>query len=351
MSDTSRKLLIRALNGETTERPPVWLMRQAGRYLPEYHENKADAGGMLELCNSPKHAAEAMMQPMRRFPLDASILFADLPQIAHALGQTLEYKTGDGPVLSPVIASAADIDRLRTPEEAVATLQPVMETLGVVKPQLPGGAALIGFAGAPWTVALYMVEGRGGTDHAKVKAMALGEPALFQRLIDRLVDSISLFLIRQIDAGAETAQLFESWASSLPNCAFQRWCLEPIAEITRRIKAAHPDTPVIAFPRAAGLNYAGFAEATGVNGVSIDPSVPLEWAARELQGRGICAQGNLDPELLILGGDPMRREIDRILDIMSSGPFVFNLGHGVTPRTPPEHVAELVAHIRSHYEG
>lgn len=345
----SGKRLIRALKGETVGRPPIWLMRQAGRYLPEYHTTKDAAGGMLPLCNSPEHAAEAMLQPMRRFDLDASILFADLPQIAGVLGQTLEYKAGDGPVLSPTIDQASDVDRLCSPEEAVDKLAPVMATLREVKPQLPDGAALIGFAGAPWTVALYMVEGRGGTDHARVKGFALGDPDGFQQLIDRLVDAVSLFLIRQIEAGAETVQLFESWASALPATAFDRWCLEPIAEITARVKAAHPETPVIAFPRAAGLNYAGFAEATGVACVGIDQAVPPIWAAQAIQSRGRCVQGNLDPELLIMGGDPMRAEIDRICDALDQGPFVFNLGHGITPRTPPENVAELVRHIHARY--
>lgn len=344
------KLLIRALKGEATERPPIWLMRQAGRYLPEYHPNKDAAGGMIPLCNSPEHAAEAMLQPMRRFGLDASILFADLPQIAAALGQTLEYKTGDGPVLSPPIESAADIDRLSA-AGVIDYLAPVLETLKHVKPKLPSDAGLIGFAGAPWTVALYMVEGRGGTDHARVKAFALGDPAGFQKLIDLLVDAISGFLSAQIEAGAETVQIFESWASSLPACGFERWCVEPIAEIRRRLKAAHPGTPVIAFPRAAGLNYIGFADKTGVDCVAVDQAVPPEWAASALQKNGVCVQGNLDPELLILGGDVMLREVDRICDALDQGPFIFNLGHGVTPRTPPEHVAALVAHIRKRYNA
>jgi uroporphyrinogen decarboxylase len=345
-----RKLLLRALAGERTERPPIWLMRQAGRYLPEYHRVRAAAGGMAGLCNSPEHAVEVTLQPVRRFPLDAAILFADLPQIAAALGQTLEYRVGDGPVLTPPVRSTADIAGFLSVSRLHEELAPVYETVRQLIRALPPEVALIGYAGAPWTVATYMVEGRGGgaSGHAIVKQWALSDPGGFQPLIDVLTTAIIQFLERQIEAGAEAIQLFESWAGILPDAFFERWCVKPVTTIIAALKVKHPDVPVIVFPRGAGLAYDGFAEATGADCIGLDATVPLEWAAQRVQ-RGLdrCVQGNLDPQLLVAGGPALHAETDRILRALSGGPFVFNLGHGIVKTTPPEHVTALAEQVRS----
>jgi uroporphyrinogen decarboxylase len=345
-----RKLLLRALAGERTERPPIWLMRQAGRYLPEYHRVRAAAGGMAGLCNSPEHAVEVTLQPVRRFPLDAAILFADLPQIAAALGQTLEYRVGDGPVLTPPVRSTADIAGFLSVSRLHEELAPVYETVRQLIRALPPEVALIGYAGAPWTVATYMVEGRGGgaSEHAIVKQWALSDPGGFQPLIDVLTTAIIQFLERQIEAGAEAIQLFESWAGILPDAFFERWCVKPVTTIIAALKVKHPDVPVIVFPRGAGLAYDGFAEATGADCIGLDATVPLEWAAQRVQ-RGLdrCVQGNLDPQLLVAGGPALHAETDRILRALSGGPFVFNLGHGIVKTTPPEHVTALAGQVRS----
>jgi uroporphyrinogen decarboxylase len=345
-----RKLLLRALAGERTERPPIWLMRQAGRYLPEYHGVREAAGGMVGLCTSPEHAVEVTLQPIRRFPLDAAILFADLPQVAAALGQTLEYRIGDGPVLTPPIRSASDITELLSASRLHEELAPIYETVRQLTHALPEEVALIGYAGAPWTVATYMVEGRGGGDseHSILKQWALSDPESFQPLIDLLTVAIIQFLDRQIEAGAEAIQLFESWAGILPDPLFQRWCVKPVSAIVTALKAKHPSVPIIAFPRGAGLAYDGFAQATGVDCVGLDSTVPLEWAARRVQRElGRCVQGNLDPQLLVAGGPALHAETDRILRALSGGPFVFNLGHGIVKTTPPEHVAALTQQVRS----
>lgn len=343
------KLLLRALAGERTERPPIWLMRQAGRYLPEYHATRAQAGGMLELCNSPEHAVEVTLQPIRRFGFDAAILFADLPQIAAALGQVLEYKEGEGPVLSPPIRSAADVSRLSL-SRLHQDLAPIYETVRRLSLALPSNVALIGYAGAPWTVATYMVEGRGGgpTDHAVIKQWALSDPEGFQPLIDLLTEAVIQFLGRQIEAGAEAIQLFESWAGVLPEPFFQLWCVRPVAAIVEALRARYPSTPIIAFPRAAGLQYDGYAEATGVDCIGLDSTVPLAWAADRIQsGLGRCVQGNLDNQLLVAGGAAMHAETGRILAALGQGPFIFNLGHGILQTTPPEHVEALVRQVQS----
>ena len=345
-----RKLLLRSLAGERTERPPIWLMRQAGRYLPEYHRVRAAAGGMLGLCNSPEHAVEVTLQPIRRFPLDAAILFADLPQVAAALGQTLDYRVGDGPVLTPPVRSTADITEFLSVSRLHEELAPVYETVRQLTRALPAEVALVGYAGAPWTIATYMVEGRGGvaSDHSVVKQWALSDPEGFQPLIDVLTTAVAQFLDRQIKAGAEAVQLFDTWAGVLPHPLFERWCVRPVAAIIAALKVKHPDVPVIAFPRGAGLAYEGFAEATGADCIGLDATVPLEWAAQKVQrGLGRCVQGNLDPQLLVAGGPALSAETDRILRALSGGPFVFNLGHGIVKTTPPEHVAALVEQVRA----
>lgn len=304
---------------------------------------------MLELCNSPEHAVEVTLQPIRRFGLDAAILFADLPQIAAALGQVLEYKDGEGPILSPPIRSAADVGRLSL-SKLHQELAPIYETVRRLTVALPANVTLIGYAGAPWTVATYMVEGRGGgpTDHATIKQWALSDPDGFQPLIDLLTEAIIQFLERQIEAGAEAIQLFESWAGILPDPYFELWCVRPVAAIIRALRAKYPTVPIIAFPRGAGLQYDRYAEATGADGVGLDSTVPLAWAADRIQRRlGRCVQGSLDNQLLVAGGAAMHAEANRILTALGQGPFIFNLGHGILKTTPPEHVGALVRQVQS----
>ncbi|HJP21210.1 MAG TPA: uroporphyrinogen decarboxylase [Alphaproteobacteria bacterium] len=338
------KPLLRVLRGEILERPPFWLMRQAGRYLPEYLEVRRQAGDFLTLCYSPDLAVEVTLQPLRRFAMDAAILFADILVVPDALGQPLNYREGEGPVLDPV-RSAAELSRLDM-AGLHDRLAPVYETIRRLRRELPPSTALIGFAGAPWTVATYMVEGGGSRDFATIKAWAYGDPDGFSELIALLVDATTEYLEAQAEAGAEVVQLFDTWAGALPESAFGRWCVEPVAEIVRRFRKSHPEVPVIAFPRGAGVLYAGYAQATGVAGLGLDATVPLRWAAETLQ-TGATLQGNLDPLMLVTGGEPMRREMGRILETLGSGPFIFNLGHGIIPATPPEHVAELADFVRS----
>jgi uroporphyrinogen decarboxylase len=350
VTSAPKKLLLRALAGERTERPPIWLMRQAGRYLPEYIATREKAGGMLGLCNTPEHAEEVTLQPIRRFGLDGAILFADLPQLAAALGQTLEYREGDGPVLAPPIRSARDIAERLSLSGLHDALAPIYETVRRLAASLPANVTLVGYAGAPWTVATYMVEGRGGgaSEHAIVKRWAMSEPDSFQPLIDMLTTAAIEFLDRQIQAGAEAVQLFESWAGILPEPFFERWCVRPVAAIIQALRIKHPGVPIIAFPRAAGLLYEGYARATGADCIGLDTTVPLAWAANAIQhDLGRCIQGNLDPLLLVSGGAPMAGETERILTAASRGPFVFNLGHGILKTTPPAHVAALAEQVKA----
>ncbi len=324
-------------------------MRQAGRYLPEYRELRARAGSFLQLCLNPEHAAEVTLQPIRRFAMDAAILFADILLVPQAMGQRLEFREGEGPVLEPVRHAAA-IDALTDdPAQILQRLKPVFETVHRVAAALPFDTALIGFAGSPWTVATYMVEGGSSRDFATVRRLAYHEPALFQRLIDLLVDATSAYLEGQIRAGAEAIQLFDSWAGVLPEAEFQRWCIAPTREIVARLRRTHPGVPVIGFPKGAGVMIEAYAAETGITSVGLDQTVPLGWAAATLQPHW-ALQGNLDPLLLVIGGQPMQEAAHRILEAFGRGPFVFNLGHGIVPETPPEHVAqlcELIRHWRS----
>jgi uroporphyrinogen decarboxylase len=350
MMQAPEKLLLRALRSERTERPPIWLMRQAGRYLPEYLAARAEAGGMLDLCNSPEHAAEVTLQPIRRFHLDGAILFADLPQLAAALGQTLAYAEGEGPTLNPPIRSPKDIVRHLSASPLHEVLAPIYETVRHLAVALPDDVTLIGYAGAPWTVATYVVEGRGGgeTEHAVIRQWALTDPDSFQPLIDLLTAAAIEFLDRQIEAGAEAIQLFESWAGILPQPAFERFCIRPVAAIVAALKAKNPNVPVIAFPRAAGLLYEDYIRAVPADCIGLDTTVPLDWASARIQGDlGRCIQGNLDPQLLVAGGPALTAEVGRILRAATGGPFVFNLGHGITKATPPDHVLSVVRQVQA----
>jgi len=334
------KKLLQVLRGEAVSPPPVWLMRQAGRYLPEYRALRAKAPDFIRFCLTPDVAAEVTLQPVKRFDLDAAILFADILLIPHALGQKVWFAEGEGPRLEPV-RDRAGLNALTYRAEMLA---PVMETIKRVRADLPERAALIGFAGAPWTVATYMIEGMGGTDHGTIKNLAETDPVFFDRLMDILVEATSAYLIAQADAGAEALQIFESWAGSVPDALWGRAVLEPTARIVKTVKAKHPNIPMIGFPRLKGAAAADYAKATGVNGVGIDQMTDI--TALSMPAR-IAVQGNLSPELLLEGGETMRAEAKRLVKAMAGKPFIFNLGHGVMQPTPPEHVAELVAAIRS----
>jgi uroporphyrinogen decarboxylase len=337
------KLLLRALARRPAPRPPFWLMRQAGRYLPEYRQVRAETGGFLDLCLTPDAAVEVTLQPIRRFGMDAAILFSDILMVPHGLGQTVSFEEGRGPVLE-ALATPDAVSGLRL-DEFHQRVAPVYETVRRLSRQLPPEVALIGFAGAPWTVASYMIEGGSSRDFATAKAWAYGDPAGFQRLIDLLVEATAGYLLRQVEAGAEVLQLFDSWAGVWAEPALRRWCLAPSREIVRQVKAAAPEVPVILFPRGAGVLYEAYAAESGAVGLSLDSTVPVGWAAERLQGR-VTVQGNLDPMVLVAGGAALEEEAARILDVLGRGPFVFNLGHGIVPQTPPDHVSQLAELIR-----
>ncbi|WP_426954800.1 uroporphyrinogen decarboxylase [Muricoccus radiodurans] len=347
------KSFLRALGGEAVWPPPLWLMRQAGRYLPEYRATKERAGGFLELCLNPELSAEVTFQPLRRFPLDAAILFTDLPMLPWAMGQPLRYGTGGpegvGPILDPV-RDAAAIAGLR-PAGAAARAAPIMETVARIRAGLERdhpGVALIGFAGAPWTVACYMVDGRGGHGFPETRRMAAENPALLDALFAALLEASESYLVAQAEAGAEALMLFDSWAGLLPPEGFARWVLAPTVALTARLRARlGPDFPLIGFPRLAGPdNLLAYAAGAGVNGLGLDETVDPAWAASALP-RSVALQGNLDSRALVEGGEALERGADRILTAMRGRPFVFNLGHGITPDTPPDHVAFLAQRVRA----
>ena len=341
---TADKLLVRALKGETLARPPIWLMRQAGRYLPEYRAARAKAGSFLDLCYNPDFAVEVTMQPIRRFGFDAAILFSDILVVPHALGMDLRFEEGRGPLLQ-AITSDEDMARLAM-DQFHARLKPVYAAVSGIKAALPPETALIGFAGAPWTVASYMIEGGSSRDYAKTKAWAYQRPESFQRLTNLLVDATASYLIAQIEAGAEVLQLFDSWAGALDHASLLRWSLAPMKAIVDRVRMSHPEVPVIVFPRACGAGYLDFARASFMHGLGLDSGVPLDWAFTQLQGR-LALQGNLDPQLLVAGGSVMQDATDKILEALGQGPFIFNLGHGIVPETPPQHVADLVKQVQA----
>jgi len=337
------KPLLSALRGETVTPPPVWLMRQAGRYLPEYREVRSRVGGFLELCYTPELAVEVTLQPIRRYGFDAAILFSDILVVPDALGQAVRFAEGEGPKLEPV-RDAADLGRLRS-DGLHEHLAPVYETVARLSRELPQEVTLIGFAGAPWTVATYMVEGGSSRDFAAVRGWSVGDPDGFGKLIDIVTRATAEYLCRQIEAGAEALQLFDSWAGVLPDDAFERWIVEPNARIVSIVKRRFPDIPIIGFPRGAGVLYERYVEATGVDAVSLDTTVPLKWAAQRLQPK-VTVQGNLDPLVLLAGGEALERRTREIVATLGKGPFVFNLGHGIVKETPPEHVTRLLQAIR-----
>ncbi len=338
------KKLMRALAGEVQTVPPVWLMRQAGRYLPEYRATREKAGDFLTLCYTPDLAAEVTLQPIRRYGFDSAILFADILLVPQALGADLWFVTGEGPRLSTV-TSAAEIAALKPADAVHETLAPVYETVRILTRELPPETALIGFAGAPWTVATYMIAGRGTPDQGPAHALREGDPAAFDALIERLTDATIEYLGAQIEAGAEVVKLFDSWAGSLPGDAFERYAVEPARAIIAALKAKYPHVPVIAFPREAGEGYVGFARATGADCVAVDNSVGAAWAAEHVQKDG-CVQGNLDPRHMVTGGQALIDETRAIVAAFSGGPHIFNLGHGITPDADPDNVHMMLKAIR-----
>ncbi|MGB3021004.1 MAG: uroporphyrinogen decarboxylase [Methyloceanibacter sp.] len=332
-----------ALGGRTTNPPPIWLMRQAGRYLPEYRKVRHQAGSFLDLCYSPQLAAEVTLQPVRRFDLDAAIVFSDILVVPHALGQRVEFVEGEGPRLQP-IRSVKDLEKL-TPALAVERLAPVYETLVRVVSELPSEIPVIGFCGAPWTVATYMVEGGGSRVQTEARLWAYRDPDGFQQLIDLLVETSASYLLRQIQAGAGVLQIFDSWSGGLPEDEFARWCIAPTQAIVDRVKAQAPGIPIIGFPRGSGVLTKTYASQTRIDAIGCDTSLPLAFMREQLQTR-LPVQGNLDPLLLVVGGEQLEARVGEIVSMLGSGPFVFNLGHGIVPETPPEHVAKLVAMVK-----
>jgi uroporphyrinogen decarboxylase len=337
------KKVLRVLNGEPVWPPPVWLMRQAGRYLPEYRALRAEAGDFLKLCLTPELASEITLQPIRRFAMDAAILFSDLPIVSLGLGQALRYAEGEGPVLPP-IRGAGDLDALSL-DRVADIVSPVWDTVRRVAAEL-GDATLIGFSGAPFTVACYMVEGHGSRDFAAARLMAYRDPALFARLIELIVQGNLIYLRGQADAGAEVLMLFDSWAGMLPPAEFRRWVIEPTARIAAGLRETHPHVPLIGFPRLAGAMLGEYARGAGAQGVAIDTAMHPAAAANMVPPH-IALQGNLDPLAVVAGGDAMRSATASILDSLRGRPHIFNLGHGLVPQTPPEHVAALVEQIRA----
>ncbi len=339
------KLILRALAGETLPVPPIWMMRQAGRYLPEYRATRAQAGDFLSLCYNPALAAEVTLQPIRRYGFDAAILFADILLLPQALGADLWFEAGEGPRLS-TITSMAGVTALKPKEAIHDRLAPVYETLRILTGELPKETTLIGFAGAPWTVASYMIAGRGTPDQGPAHALKAADRATFAALIAVITEATIEYLSAQVQAGAEVVKLFDSWAGSLKGADFTDFAVKPVARIIAALKARHPGLPVIAFPREAGAGYVGYARATGADCVAIDNAVSPEWAAENVQKDG-CVQGNLAPHHMVTGGQPLIDATRRVVAAFRGGPHIFNLGHGITPDADPANVALMINTVRA----
>ena len=336
-------LLLDTLRGKSGTRRPVWLMRQAGRYLPEYRALRAEKGGFLELATDPAAAAEVTLQPIRRFGFDGAILFSDILMVPWALGQDLSFGPGEGPRLAPRADNRDAIDRLRavSPDR----LQPIYETVSRVAAELPQETTFLGFAGSPWTVATYMIAGHGSRDHADARMLAYGDPGAMRALIDVVVDMTVDYLANQVSAGVEAVQLFDSWAGSLAPAQFEQWVIAPTERITRRLHERCPGVPVIGFPKGAGAKLPSYARETGVDAVGLDETVDPVWAARELPA-DLAVQGNLDPLLLLAGGSELESAVGHILEAFAGRPHVFNLGHGIDKETPISHVERLLETVR-----
>ena len=338
------KPILRVLAGEPVWPPPIWLMRQAGRYLPEYREIRAKAGDFVTLCTTPGLAAEVTLQPVRRYGFDAAILFSDILMVPWALGQGLTFKEGEGPVLPPIRDAAAlhRLDGKKLPN----AIAPILETVQRTRAALPDQVAMIGFAGAPFTVACYMVEGGGSKDHAHIRELAYSDPALLDAMTELLIEATVTYLSAQVGAGAEVLMLFDSWAGVLSPTLFRRLCIAPTARIVSALRARHPTVPIIGFPRLAGTMAAEYALATGVDGLALDTGIDLALTTRTLPP-ALATQGNLDPAALVAGGPALDAEVDALLAAVKGRPHIANLGHGIVPHTPPDHVARLLARIRA----
>lgn len=336
----TRKVM-KVFAGETVFPPPVWMMRQAGRYLPEYRESRKEAGSFLDLCYSPKRAVEVTLQPIRRFGFDAAIMFSDILVIPHALGRDLRFEEGRGPLMTPITPNEIrDLDIT----DAEKKLDAVYEILERLRTELPNETTLLGFCGAPWTVATYMIAGHGTPDQAPARLFAYQHREEFIKLLNDLADVSAKYLIAQIDAGADAVQIFDSWAGVLDEASFEDFCIKPVARIIKQVRQVHPDAVIIGFPKGAGTLYTDYREKTGINALGLDWSVPMSFA-QKLQKQG-AVQGNLDPLRVVAGGKALDEGVDVILEGLGQGPLVFNLGHGITPQAPIEHVEQMLKRVR-----
>jgi uroporphyrinogen decarboxylase len=334
--------VLAVLDGKRLNPPPIWLMRQAGRYLPEYRSTRKQAGSFLDLCLNPELATKVTLQPIARFDFDAAILFSDILIVPYALGRKVEFVEGEGPVLTPIDeAGIAALNR----EGAQSRLEPVMETVRAVRARLAPEKTLIGFCGAPWTVATYMVAGHGTPDQLPARLLAARQSDVFAALIETLVEASAEYLIAQLRAGADCVQIFDSWAGILGEHDFERWSVAPTAKLVAKIRASEPSARIIGFPKGAGLGLEGYATATGIDAIGLDWTVPLDFARDRLQ-HSVAVQGNLDPAVLLAGGAALDRAIDGIVEKLAGGRFIFNLGHGILPETPVAHVEKLVKRVR-----
>ena len=336
-----QRKMMRVLEGERLETPPIWMMRQAGRYLAEYREERKLAGGFLDLCYNPDLATEVTLQPIRRFGFDAAILFSDILVIPDALKVGVRFEEGRGPIVETVDANRiAQLDA----EDALDHLAPVFETVSKLREELPGETTLLGFCGAPWTVATYMIAGHGTPDQGPARQFALNNPEAVQNLMDVLADASARYLVGQLDAGADAVQIFDSWASVLDEDQFEKWCVAPVKSLVAKVKSARPGAKVIGFPKGIGAFYRGYGAKTGIDMVGLDWTMPMSFA-QEIQSE-LPIQGNLDPKRLIAGGRALDEGVDEILEYLAGGPLVFNLGHGITPDTPVDHVSQMVNRVR-----
>ncbi len=345
-NSTAERKVMKVIGGERQDVPPVWLMRQAGRYLPEYRETRKQAGGFLDLCYTPELAIEVTLQPIRRFGFDASILFSDILVVPDAMGRNVQFEEGRGPILEPIGVEevAGFVEANASSGKAIEFLAPVFETVSGLRAQLPAETTLLGFCGAPWTIATYMIAGHGTPDQAPARLFAHRHREEMILLLNAIADVSADYLVRQIESGADAVQIFDSWAGVLGGADFEDWSIRPVRRIVESVRKRIPDAKIIGFPKGAGSQYNGYREATGVNVLGLDWSVPMDFA-RELQ-KGGAVQGNLDPTRLIAGGRALDDGIDRILEGLGGGPLIFNLGHGITPDTPIEHVEQMLKRIR-----
>ena len=343
MTGIAKKPLLSVLEGQSLSPPPIWMMRQAGRYLPEYKATRAEAGSFLNLCYDPHKAAEVTLQPIRRFGFDAAILFSDILVVPDALGQRVTFETGEGPRLDP-LADVASFARLKD-EIDHERLAPVYEAIRLIKAGLPPETTFLGFCGAPWTVATYMVAGQGTEEQAPARMLAYRDPDGFSGLIDRLVAASTSYLLRQFEAGVDAVQIFDTWAGSLPPAEFERWCVEPVSRIITGVRAHRPDAKIIGFPRGAGALLEGYVDRTAVDAVGLDWTAPAAFVRDRVQPR-VAVQGNIDPLALIAGGAALDRAVDQAMADYGAGRYIFNLGHGIRPETPVAHVEQMLRRVR-----